>query len=62
MIKVLIIAFLLWLFAVIVVYPIIQVHNQLIGAPMGSNITLDCLVEASPKPIYYWARDTGKLI
>jgi len=43
-------------------YPIIQVHNQLIGAPMGSNITLDCLVEASPKPIYYWARDTGEYL
>ena len=41
------------------VYPIIQVHNQLVGAPLGSNITLDCLVEASPKPINYWARDTG---
>lgn len=43
-------------------YPIIQVHNQLIGAPLGSNITLDCLVEASPKPIYYWARDTGEYL
>lgn len=37
-------------------------HNQLIGAPIGSNITLDCLVEASPKPINYWARDTGKCL
>ena len=44
------------------VNPIIQVHNQLIGAPIGSNITLDCLVEASPKPINYWARDTGKCL
>ena len=48
---------LLWIMAV---YPIIQVHNQLVGAPLGSEITLDCLVEASPKPINYWARDTGQ--
>ena len=41
------------------VYPIIQVHNQLIGGPLGSNITLDCMVEASPKPINYWARESG---
>ena len=47
-------------FALCPVYPIIQVHNQLVGAPLGSNITLDCVVEASPKPINYWARDTGK--
>jgi hypothetical protein len=41
------------------VYPIIQVHNQLVGGPLGSNITLDCMVEASPKPINYWARESG---
>jgi hypothetical protein len=44
------------------VYPIIQVHNQLVGGPLGSNITLDCMVEASPKPINYWARESGKFI
>ena len=38
----------------------IQVHNQLVGAPMGSNVTLDCVVEASPRPINYWARESGK--
>nr|CAH0098177.1 unnamed protein product [Daphnia galeata] len=43
-------------------YPIIQVHNQLVGGPLGSNITLDCMVEASPKPINYWARESGEII
>ena len=38
------------------VQPQIEVPNNLIGAPIGSHITLRCQIEASPKPITYWRR------
>ncbi|KAK5639556.1 hypothetical protein RI129_012048 [Pyrocoelia pectoralis] len=34
--------------------PVINVRNQLVGAPLGTSVTLECTVEAFPKPIYYW--------
>lgn len=39
----------------------VQVPNQLVGAPTGTNVTLVCLVEASPKAINYWTRESGKI-
>ena len=30
--------------------------NQLVGAPLGTDVTLECFVEASPKAINYWVR------
>ena len=42
------------------VHPLIQVPNQLVGAPVGSDVTLHCNVEASPKAINYWTRESGK--
>lgn len=46
-------------YSFISVYPVIQVPNQLVGAPLGTDVTLECNVEASPKSINYWLRDTG---
>ncbi|XP_043280754.1 lachesin isoform X2 [Venturia canescens] len=43
-------------------HPMIQVPNQLVGAPKGTNVTLICHVEASPKAINYWTRETGEMI
>ncbi|XP_057323145.1 lachesin-like isoform X2 [Microplitis mediator] len=43
-------------------HPMIQVPNQLVGAPAGTNVTLVCQVEASPKAINYWTRETGEMI
>ncbi|KAG8040477.1 hypothetical protein G9C98_002473 [Cotesia typhae] len=43
-------------------HPMIQVPNQLVGAPAGTNVTLICQVEASPKAINYWTRETGEMI
>lgn len=40
----------------------IQVPNQLVGAPIGTNVTLICHVEASPKAINYWTRESGEMI
>ncbi|XP_058807657.1 lachesin isoform X2 [Phymastichus coffea] len=42
--------------------PLIEVPNQLVGAPMGTDVTLSCKVEASPKPINYWTRENGEMI
>lgn len=43
-------------------HPVIQIPNQLVGAPNGTNVTLECYVEAYPKPIIYWVRETGEMI
>ncbi|XP_047985661.1 lachesin-like isoform X2 [Leguminivora glycinivorella] len=39
-------------------HPVIQVPNQLVGAPLGTDVTLECYVESSPKSINYWVRDS----
>ncbi|XP_043510277.1 lachesin-like isoform X3 [Frieseomelitta varia] len=44
------------------IHPMVQVPNQLVGAPTGTNVTLVCLVEASPKAINYWTRESGEMI
>ncbi|KFB41814.1 AGAP001048-PA-like protein [Anopheles sinensis] len=43
-------------------HPVIQVPNQLVGAPLGTDVTIECQVEASPKSINYWVKDTGEMI
>lgn len=42
------------------VHPLVQVPNQLVGAPVLTDVTLICNVEASPKAINYWQRENGK--
>lgn len=42
------------------VHPVIQVPNQLVGAPLGTDVTVECYVESSPKSINYWVRDSSK--
>uniref|UniRef100_A0ABD2X2R5 Ig-like domain-containing protein n=1 Tax=Trichogramma kaykai TaxID=54128 RepID=A0ABD2X2R5_9HYME len=34
--------------------PMIWVPNQLVGAPAGTNVTIDCHTEAHPRAISYW--------
>jgi hypothetical protein len=36
------------------VSPMIWVPNQLVGAPSGTNVTIDCHTEAHPRAISYW--------
>jgi len=43
-------------------HPLIQVPNQLVGAPANTDVTLQCHVEASPKAINYWTRENGEMI
>lgn len=42
--------------------PQIEVPNQVVGAPIGTEIILSCQIEASPKPITYWSKSSGEMI
>ncbi|XP_041970894.1 lachesin-like [Aricia agestis] len=42
--------------------PSIIIRNQLVGAPLGSDLVLECEVEAYPKPVSYWSRDSGEIV
>ncbi|XP_067127907.1 neurotrimin-like [Centruroides vittatus] len=42
--------------------PMIWIPNQLIGAPSGSNITLECHTEAYPMSINYWTKEDGDML
>ncbi|KAL5276015.1 hypothetical protein ACFFRR_001691 [Megaselia abdita] len=43
-------------------HPVIQVPNQLVGAPLGTDVQIECHVEASPKSINYWIKDADEMI
>ncbi|KAG4074609.1 hypothetical protein HA402_004480, partial [Bradysia odoriphaga] len=38
------------------------VPNQLVGAPAGTDVTIDCNTEAHPKAIIYWVYNTTMLL
>ncbi|GFV02766.1 hypothetical protein TNCV_1452721 [Trichonephila clavipes] len=40
----------------------IWVPNQLIGASLGSNVTLECNSDGYPEPINYWLRHESEMI
>ncbi|VVC24361.1 Hypothetical protein CINCED_3A001101 [Cinara cedri] len=42
--------------------PVIAVPNQLLGAPIGTDVTLECHVESYPKSINYWVRNRTKML
>ncbi|RLU23980.1 hypothetical protein DMN91_004188 [Ooceraea biroi] len=42
--------------------PVIQVPNQLLSAPLGTDVILECFVEAFPKSINYWVKDKGSML
>ncbi|XP_078038969.1 lachesin [Augochlora pura] len=37
--------------------PVVRVPNQLLGTPLGTNVQLQCYVEAFPKTINYWVKN-----
>ncbi|XP_050698516.1 lachesin-like isoform X2 [Eriocheir sinensis] len=43
-------------------HPIIHVPNQLIGSPYGKDVTLECKVEASPKPVTFWQNSQEEML
>ncbi|KAK7865670.1 hypothetical protein R5R35_014494 [Gryllus longicercus] len=42
--------------------PMIWIQNQLVGARVGQQMTLECNSEAYPKSINYWTREKGEII
>ncbi|XP_043489777.1 lachesin-like [Polistes fuscatus] len=42
--------------------PAIHVPNQLVGAPLGTDVVLECYVEAAPMSINYWVKEGTMLI
>lgn len=38
------------------VAPTVRAPSQLLGAPLGSDVQLNCQVEASPAPVTYWLK------
>nr|XP_022901273.1 lachesin-like [Onthophagus taurus] len=41
-------------------HPLIRVSNQLVGAPVASDVLVQCYVEASPRAMNHWMRDNGE--
>ncbi|XP_075214999.1 lachesin-like isoform X2 [Lycorma delicatula] len=42
--------------------PMLWIPHQLVGAPLGFNVTLECFTEAHPTSLNYWTRDDGHMI
>ncbi|GLH12140.1 Lachesin [Gryllus bimaculatus] len=42
--------------------PVIKVPNQLLGAPLGTDVQLECYVEAFPNTINYWVKNRGEML
>jgi hypothetical protein len=40
----------------------IWVPNQLVGAPAGTNVTIDCHTEAYPRAISYWVHENVMIL
>jgi hypothetical protein len=44
------------------VAPVVKVPNQLLGAPLGTDVQLECYVEAFPNTINYWIKNRGEML
>lgn len=42
--------------------PMIWIPNQLVGAPVGTDVTLECHLETHPRGITYWVREDGAVL
>ncbi|XP_076259520.1 lachesin-like isoform X2 [Rhynchophorus ferrugineus] len=42
--------------------PTIKVPNQLLGAPLHTDVQLECYVEAFPNTINYWVKNRGEML
>lgn len=40
----------------------VWIQNQLVGAFVGDLLSIECHVEAFPKPINYWSSENGNLV
>ncbi|KAL6254591.1 hypothetical protein P5V15_014643 [Pogonomyrmex californicus] len=46
----------------VVVPPMLWIPHQLVGAPLGYSVSLECYTEAHPTSLNYWAREDGLMI
>ena len=46
----------------IAVGPKVWVDNQIVGAPLGHNVEIECFIEAWPKTVTYWQSPIGQII
>ena len=44
------------------VAPTVTLQQQLIGAPLGSVVSLDCAIESSPTALHFWSRGDGVVL
>lgn len=42
--------------------PMVWIPNQLVGAPVGSDVILDCNLESHPRSVTFWTREGGIMI
>ncbi|XP_014234606.1 neurotrimin-like isoform X1 [Trichogramma pretiosum] len=42
--------------------PSVQAMNQLLGAPVGTDVILECSVEAHPNTVNYWLKNPNKML
>lgn len=42
--------------------PMLWIPHQLVGAPEGFNVTLECFSEAHPTSLNYWTKSDGQMI
>nr|CAD7400092.1 unnamed protein product [Timema poppensis] len=42
--------------------PMLWIPHQLVGAPLGYGVTLECFTEAHPTSLNYWTREDGHMI
>ncbi|XP_024082123.1 lachesin-like isoform X2 [Cimex lectularius] len=41
-------------------HPMVKVPNQLVAAPIGSDVNIQCYVETSPKAMHNWHKESGE--
>lgn len=44
------------------VLPNVQALNQLLGAPLGTDVILECYVEAYPNSVNYWIKNPSEML
>ncbi|GJQ66794.1 hypothetical protein Trydic_g18563 [Trypoxylus dichotomus] len=42
--------------------PMLWIPHQLVGAPVGRPVSLECFTEAHPSSLNYWTREDGQMI
>ena len=42
--------------------PMVWVPQQLVGAPLGATVTIECWLEAHPAALHYWSRPDGQVL